>query len=171
MSTHKQTQQDKHDKNESGSQSNNHSKGSKETRTRKRDIALSGAFWVGVAGLFLYGIFNAIASQLVHPLYFSFINEDRDTVITFLEKTRRTDVYPRIETQLSQSIQVLEEDVLMNDTKRNQTIAELEAVLEQNEKSRDVLVALAALYNEAGNEEKYKEYLNRAREVDPEIAD
>jgi cell division protein FtsI/penicillin-binding protein 2 len=169
-------QNQKNDTKKSASSSSNHTPVVKQKyepvqSSRSYHTIFSGLFWVCIVGLFMLAAFNIIASQLVHPLYFSFINEDRDTVVTFLEKTRRLDVYPRIETQLAQSIQVFEEDVLMNDTERNQTIAELEAVLEQNEKARDVLIALAALYNEAGNEEKYEEYKNRAREVDPGIAD
>lgn len=132
-------------------------------------IVRSFVLWACIACFFVFVVFNMLASQLVHPLYFSFVNEERDAVVSFLEKTRSLPGYSRIEDYLSQSIDVLQQDILYHDKVRQETIDQLELVLDQNEKARDVLVSLALLHKQAGNEQMSEEYWSRAQAVDPDF--
>lgn len=62
-----------------------------------------------------------------------------------------------------------EDEVYADQRARRSMITQLESVLEKNPHSRDVLYALARLYEQEGNLAQAETYLNQAKELDPLI--
>ena len=120
--------------------------------------------------LFLFLLFNLVASQLVSPLYFQLAKEDKNTVVAFLQKIKNLPVFPYF-LDLNKKIygDTIEQDALSQDKKRKETMAEFESLLQKNLKSRDLLYNLYLLYNEDGNKIKAEEYLKKAKEIDPTV--
>lgn len=113
---------------------------------------------------------NIVASQNIHPLYFSFVTENPKAVGETLHKLQRTEVYPELlATQRNIYGSSLENEIFKDNDKRYNTILRLEEVLRTAPKSRDILHALSVLYGESGNHDKEAEYLRRAQEIDPAI--
>jgi hypothetical protein len=140
--------------------------GKKDKTSVTKDIL----FWVLMSSLFIYLGFNIYYTQKnLNSLYFSFVNEDRESVIKVLEKTRDLEVYSKISEYLYTSVDVYHEKIVAGDEERRQTISELEAVLAKNDKARDVLLAIAHLYKKNGNQKMYEDYMVRAQKVDPKV--
>ena len=120
--------------------------------------------------IFIYLIVNLVLSQLISPLYFSLVKNDRTAVVSFLSQIKNLPVFPEF-FSLNKNIygNSLEQEVFAKDLQRKEEIAELEYLLEKNAKARDVLYNLYLLYNEDGNKSKAEEYLRRAKEIDPAI--
>ena len=120
--------------------------------------------------LFLSILLNIFSSQLISPLYFQLVKEDKNAVISFLNKIKNFPVFPAFLT-MNKNIygDSLEEEVFAENKKREEMIAEYEILLQKTPKSRDILYNLYLLYKEDGNKIKAEEYLRRAKEVDPSI--
>lgn len=120
--------------------------------------------------IFLYLLANVLSSQLISPLYFQLVKEDKKAVALFLNKIKNLAIFPPL-FEMNKKIygNSLEQEVFSEDNKRKEAIAEHESLLQKNPKSRDALYNLYLLYYEDGNETKAEEYLNRAKEVDPLI--
>ena len=118
--------------------------------------------------LFSFLIFNLVLSQLISPLYFQLVKEDKKTVASFLNKIKNLTIFPSF-LEMNKKIygNSLEQDVFAEDNKRKETIAEFESLLQKNPQSRDILYNLYLLYNEDGNKTKAAEYLMKAKEIDP----
>jgi tetratricopeptide (TPR) repeat protein len=143
----------------------------KEVKKKARSSGFNYIMYVIVA--ILGGIFvtaNVFASQVVHPLYFSFITEDRAAVTQVLRRVRFTSLYPELFAMQEQIYgRTLDDDVNKEVKQRAGDITILERYLAVNPNARDILYNLALLYKENGNSQKADEYLKRAQEVDPEI--
>ena len=120
--------------------------------------------------LFLFLLFNLITSQLISPLYFKLLKEDKAAVVGFLRKIKKLPVFLSF-LEINKKIygNSFEQEVLAPDIKRNKLIEDYELLLLKNPKSRDLLYNLYLLYQEDGNEIRAEEYLRRAKEVDPSI--
>ena len=120
--------------------------------------------------LFSFFFFNLLSSQLISPLYFQLVKEDKNAVVSFLSKIKNLSVFPLF-LAINKNIygNSLEQEVFAEDNKRKETIAEFESLLQKNPKSRDILYNLYLLHNEDGNKIKAEEYLRRAKEIDPLI--
>lgn len=128
---------------------------------------------------FLYGLFtilfifvtiNLVASQNISPLYFRMINDEKQMVATYLTDIRKLPFFSseliRYKNKYGAGI---EKEVFKIEEERRRNITKLEEVLKNNPSSRDLLYNLSVLYREAGNEVRAREYLKRAREIDPTI--
>ncbi|OGK21455.1 hypothetical protein A2866_02055 [Candidatus Roizmanbacteria bacterium RIFCSPHIGHO2_01_FULL_39_8] len=124
----------------------------------------------GISFLLVYLSVNILSSQLISPLYFQIIKEDRKSFIVFLEKIKDFSSFPYF---LGMHKRIygnrIEQDVFAKEVKRKETIQNLELFLTRNPKSRDILYRLSLLYRDEGNQTKADEYLNKARVIDPVI--
>lgn len=115
-------------------------------------------------------LLNILSSQTVSPLYSGLVNEDKQATATYLQKIRLlpqfTQELPLYESKFGPEFKDL---VYSDEHKRQAMIAQLEQMLNQNPKARDVLYGLYLLYKEGRNGSRAPEYLRRAQEVDPMI--
>ena len=120
--------------------------------------------------LFLFILLNIFSSQLISPLYYRIVKEDKSAVVSFLSKTKNLPAF-FLFLEMSKNIygNSLEQEVFAEDNKRKEMIAKFESFLEKNPKSRDLLYNLYLLYKEGGDGIKAEEYLKRAKEIDPLI--
>lgn len=113
---------------------------------------------------------NIYVSQMISPLYYSLVKEDRTAAVIFLAKIRNLPDFPaflHINSQIyGENIQ---QAVFSKDRQRQEQIIKLESVLKSNPRSRDVFYDLFVLYNEDDNTKKAEEYLRKAKEIDPAI--
>ncbi len=120
--------------------------------------------------IFFYIFLNILFSQLISPLYFQLVKEDKKAVINFLQKIKNSAYFsPFLDKSKNIYGTQIEQEVFAEDNKRKETIAKFESFLQKNPKSRDLLYNLYLLYNEAGNKTKAEDYLERAKEIDPLI--
>lgn len=131
-------------------------------------VSLFILFLVSVLLVFL--IVNIAFSQLISPLYYRVIKEDKTSVISLLEKMKDFSSFPYF-FGLNKQIygNQIEQAVFAKEIKRKETIQNLELLLQRNPKSRDIVYQLSLLYNNDGNTTKANEYLKRAKEIDREI--
>jgi len=113
---------------------------------------------------------NIFFSQNISPLYQKLVNEEKKAVIEYLKNIKSLPVF---KTELKKFTAIFGKQIVsgvfFEDEQRKIKIKKLEAVLQKNPKSRDVLYALSKLYQEDGNERLAREYLNKAKEIDPMI--
>lgn len=126
-----------------------------------------GAF-LSLAGV--YVILNVMFSQLISPLYFRQVVDERDFIVPYLQSVRSLPTFQK-DLILYKNLygKRIEEEVFYNDTLRENKIKELEETLQKNPSSRDTLYNLYLLYSQAGNEPKALEYHNRALLIDPAL--
>jgi tetratricopeptide (TPR) repeat protein len=119
---------------------------------------------------FIFLLANISYSQNISPLYWKLVNDEKQAVIDYLKKIKPL---PFFKTELKKFTTIfgkkIVDDVFFEDEQRKIKIKKLEAVLQKNPKSRDVLYALSKLYQEDGNERLAKEYFKKAKEVDPNL--
>jgi len=115
-------------------------------------------------------ILNIYFSQAISPLYKKLINNDKKAAIEYL-KNIKTLSYFNDELQKFTDIfgQSIIKDVFFDDEQRKIKIKKLEEALKKNPKSPDVLINLSLLYKENGNNKLAKEYLEKAKKIDPMI--
>lgn len=115
---------------------------------------------------------NLVYSQLVSPLYSQLMAENKGSVIQYLQKIRDL---PTFQKELKKYKLIygntIEEEVLRPDLIRADKIKSLEAALARNSKSRDVLYSLYLLYNDKGDKKTAQNYLDRVKELDPDIVE
>ncbi len=122
-------------------------------------------------GIFL--LFNIYYSQNLSPLLVSLTkSNDYQSIVSYLKKIEGTKYF----SDELKKYQRIYGDKLLNDVfadrvKIEKTIKEFEQLLKINSDSRDLLYWLYRLNQMIGNEKKAKEYLKRAKEIDPIIKD
>ena len=127
--------------------------------------------WGGVLSLAAtYTIVNLIFSQTISPLYFRQVVDEKAAIVPYLQSVRTLPTF-RTDLLLYKNLygKRIEEEVFYNDNLRSDKIRELEGLLQKNPSSRDTLYNLYLLYSQAGDEKKAVEYLNKARQIDPEL--
>jgi tetratricopeptide (TPR) repeat protein len=114
--------------------------------------------------------FNSISSQVISPLYFQFVNKNRQAVVDYLIKIKPLSEFKKI-LGMNKNIygKGIENDIFNEEAERKQTIKNLEQLLTKNPKARDVLYRLYLLYKEGGNNLTAEKYLRQAKEVDPSM--
>lgn len=119
---------------------------------------------------FLFLIFNSISSQVIPPLYFQFVSNNKQTTVNFLEKIKTFPEFIKI-LEMNKNIygKTIEEETFRQENGKNLMINNLEQKLKINPKARDVIYGLYQLYLAKDDKNKANEYLRRAREVDPAI--
>jgi len=119
---------------------------------------------------FSFLFLNVVSSQIISPLYFKFINEDKKSVVSYLQKIKNLAIFDK---ELNKSKKLfgkdIENDVFRQDIERNDKIKEFEQVLIKNSQSRDILYGLYQLYLEKGQTVKAEKYLMQAKAIDPSI--
>ena len=118
----------------------------------------------------VYVLLNVIFSQLISPLYFRQVVDERDAIVPYLQSVRSLPTFQK-DLILYKNLygKRIEEEVFYNDALRDNKIKDLELLLQKNPSSRDTLYNLYLLYSQAGNEPKALEYLNRAKLIDPAL--
>lgn len=120
--------------------------------------------------LVLFLILNITVSQLIHPLYYKVANEDGEATVEMLILSKHL---PEFKEMLAMQDKIfgpsIESEVFQREIQRNDRIGALEALLQKNPKARDVLYTLYKLYNENGEKGRAREYLDRAKEIDPTL--
>jgi len=113
---------------------------------------------------------NIFSSQQIAPLYFQVAKDDRPAIVNFLSKITRLSDFEKL-LRINKNIYgaYLEQEVFAESAKRRETITEYGLLLEKNPQSRDTLYNLYLLYQKEGNEIKAKEYLKRAKQIDPNL--
>ncbi len=120
--------------------------------------------------IFLMLIMNLINSQLISPIYFRFVNNDKSATISFLQKIKDLPEYQKI-LEMNNSIyeNTVKEEIFKQENKRKEVINNLEQQLIINPKARDVLYSLYQLYLAEGDKNKAAYYLKQAKEIDPSL--
>lgn len=130
----------------------------------------------GVAIIFSGGVVVAVVANIwsvyrLPSLYHRVANEDRQSLIEALKLTRSLpefDTFMQRESPVSPEIKL---GVFANDAQRKDEIIKLEAALEKNNSSRDVLYALYVLYKEQGDETKANDYFQKTKAIDPFVSE
>jgi tetratricopeptide (TPR) repeat protein len=120
--------------------------------------------------IFAFLFLNFASSQFISPVYFKFVNNDNASAISFLQKIKTLPEYSRI-LEMNNNIygNTIKNEILKKENEKKEVINNLEQQLGINPRSRDVLYSLYRLYLEEGNNDKAREYLKRAKEIDPTI--
>ncbi len=123
-----------------------------------------------VGGLFVFLFLNLVYSQIISPLYFKFISEDKKSVVSYLQKIKNLTIFNK---ELNKSKKLfgkdIENDVFQPDIERDITIKEFEQILKKSPQSRDILYGLYQLYLEKGEIITANKYLKQAQAIDPNI--
>ena len=127
--------------------------------------------------LIAYLLGNIIFSQNVSPIYYNLSNSNLskqnlyNQAFNFLLSIRDlpefNEFLPRFEAVFGD---VLKDDIKKEDEKNLNYFKNLEYVIDKNSKSRDALLKLYIYYIQKGEPNKALQYLNKAKEVDPSIA-
>jgi len=119
---------------------------------------------------FIFLIINIYFSQNISLLYQGIINYEKEAIIDYLKKIKNQ---PFFENELKKFTKIFNQsivqEVFLEDKERKIKIQKLKEALKKNPKSRDLLISLAILHKEEGNDKLAKEYLNKAKEVDPDL--
>lgn len=120
--------------------------------------------------IFLFLSINIFFSQKISPIFFGLVNNDKKSVVAFLQKIINNNNF---ENQLKYFEKIfgpsLKNDVFAKKLQREIKIKELEQILEKNPQSRDVLYGLYLLNLEKESQKTAEKYLRLAKEIDPEI--
>lgn len=113
---------------------------------------------------------NFVFSQFVSPLYFHLVDNDKNAVISFLQKIKSLPEYQNI-LEMNNSIygNSIKDEVFRLKNEKKTLINNLEQQLIINPKSRDVLYSLYQLYLAEGDKNRANGYLRQARAIDPSI--
>lgn len=120
--------------------------------------------------IFVFLFLNIFYSQIISPLYFDFINNDKDSTISFLQKIKNLSEYQNI-LEMNDNIygNTVKKEILKDENKKKVMINNLEQQLAISPKARDILYSLYKLYLAEGDTVKAREYLIRAKQVDPSV--
>jgi len=118
----------------------------------------------------LFLIINIYFSQSIPSLYQEVVDNKKEAVISYLKKIKKQ---PFFRSELKKFSQVFDQsiikEVFFEDEERRIKIQKINKALRKNPKSRDLLISLAILYQEDGNNKLAKEYFNKAQEIDPDL--
>lgn len=113
---------------------------------------------------------NILSSQTISGLFLGFSKGQKQDSVDFLKKIRKEAYFSQIFDRVSSYFdEDLSEEVNSEMLQRQEKIRQLEEILSRNPKARDVLYNLHVLYLREGEDKIAQDYLQRAREVDPEI--
>lgn len=126
-------------------------------------IGLVGMVFVGVGFIYL----QLVTMQSTSQLYKEFVFNENTTVyqyISLVETLPEHQYYLQYLPKTYSSYKELQKEISLSD---KEAIIELERVLNRQPQSRDVLYALAVLYEQNDEEMRSQEYLERAEAIDP----
>lgn len=118
----------------------------------------------------LFVILNAAISQFYPALYFQGLVNERETAVPYLKSIQSL---PGFQSELDNLTSVygdsVTEGVFYDDSMRENYIKELEQLYVKNPSSRDINYQLSLLYGQKGETVKSREYLQKARAIDPAL--
>ena len=119
---------------------------------------------------FVFFIFNLISSQMISPLYFQLVSNNKKAIVNFLEKIKILPEFQKI-LEMNKNIygKTVEEETFRQENEKKLMINNLEQKLMINPKARDVLYSLYLLYKEKGDNLTAEQYLKQAKEIDPSL--
>ncbi len=143
------------------------------TKNRLKRIQKETIFWSKVT-LFVASVLlligNILASQLQPSLYYSLVNEDRDSAVHFLKAVRNI---PQYKTLLAMHKNIygsdIENDVNFPLLRKERIIQYLQDLLKKKPDDPEVLYGLSVMYREQGNNKAADSYLSKAKEIDPSV--
>lgn len=122
----------------------------------------------GLIGILGLALANFYASVGIPRLYTQHVENERDTIGTYLAAIRSL---PEFQPSYTHAVNTyglrIRNELFTADNIRNAKIIKLEQELTYNPNNRDILIALSILYKANLNEEKSREYLDAARRIDP----
>jgi len=143
---------------------NNISEGNLLSRRHLLSALFLVTFTLGVVWLGL----NIGASQQVPSLYVQHVEDEQRAIVPYLSAIRTLPEFDRqVISATNRYGAWVKADVYRADSVRNITINELEQKLVNSPSNRDILMSLSILYQQKGIGDKSREYMDRAREVDP----
>lgn len=123
--------------------------------------------------LTIFLILNILYSQNISPLYFTLVSEDKKAVVNFLKKIKLLPDKNYFKDQLAEYKGIygdsIRDDVFKDDKNRQESIKEMQKLLEKSPNSRDLLYNLYLLEKEEGNKTQSQIYLQKAKEIDVNI--
>ncbi len=126
--------------------------------------------------IIVYLIANIVWSQNISSIYFKLSNiksskiEMKKSAYNLLISIRKLPFYKDYLTRYKNVFgNSIEEDIRIENKKRFDYLENLNALLEKNPKSRDVLFRLYIYYKEEGNIQKALQYLNTLKQIDPDF--
>ena len=113
---------------------------------------------------------NIAYSQLISPLYFRQVIDEKNSIVAYLKSIRTLPTFQH-DLILYKNLygREIEDQVFYDESVRREKIRQLEALLVKNTNSRDTLYNLYLLYSQAGDDSKALEHLNKAKQIDPAL--
>jgi len=141
--------------------------------SKKQDPFLQAIFntsiIVGSTALVMYVVVNIMASQLFPPLFEQIIDGKKNAMRTFYAIARRNNLKYELFDYVSTDEAQYVNDLYSKHRNRQELISYYESVLQSNPYARDVLYALAILYQQEKNTARSEYYMRQARMIDPGI--
>ena len=126
--------------------------------------------WVLYGALSLYLLANIVLSQLISPLYFTFIKQEQQAVVPFLVAVKPLPLFKDKLLLYKDLYGVGIEDAVFNEELRKNTlINNFEQILSINPSARNILYNLFLLYKARGDENRAGKYLQKATQIDPSL--
>ncbi len=125
--------------------------------------------FLGVLSL-LWVMLSVVVSQQLAPQYFAHVENEQRVMVTYLNALRKDSLFLL---ELQRAVDTygvwVRDDVYKADSMRINSIQELEQKLQIYPSNRDIYISLSRLYEQAGDEQKSMQTLQKAQEIDPLI--
>jgi len=144
----------------------------KQTKRTNPYLEMAMHFGAGLGyGILFIFIALGIWSSLSIPKMISILSaSDNKTSIAFFRKARHLEEFRlKMLPEMAKTFASHEYEIYADERARLEKIHILESLLDEHPQARDVLYALALLYQKSGDYNKSQEYMNRASAVDPDI--
>lgn len=144
----------------------------KHTKRTNHFLEMTTHFGIGLGycALFIFIALGIWSSLGIPKIITTVTSTDDKTSISFFRKARHLEEF-RL-TLLPEMVKTFashEYEIYADERTRLEKIHVLESLLDAHPHARDVLYALALLYQKTGDYNKSQEYMNRAAAVDPDI--
>ncbi len=125
--------------------------------------------WLGayvLASVFV--TLNILVSQYIPSQFTALAKGEMPAILETIREGRFLPQFQPLFSEVKGLMKDYDKDIFSQDRDRRNSITSLEILLEQYPESRDLLVALATLYEKEEDMARAQEYLMRARMLDPE---
>lgn len=118
--------------------------------------------------LVIFVTMNALASQYIPVEFQSIAHGDTQALITVFAKLKDTPLFGDMRGETEGQFYRHRGEIFAEEEARAEEIARLEGLLATQPASRDILLILAKLYAQRGDDVRSQEYLFAAQEIDPQ---
>ena len=134
------------------------------------EMAMHFGAGLGYGILFIFITLGIWSSLGIPKIITTLATADDKISIVFFRKARRLNEFrSRLLPEMVKTFATHEYEIYADERTRLEKIHVLESLLDQHPQARDVLYALALLYQKSGDYNKSQEYMNRAVAVDPDV--